>query len=224
MISQESKEKRRAYLKSYGLAHREERRAYDNAYYTTHYAADKRSPEEKIIRAARDKIFYSEHREELQARARANYAAHREEYRASAKRYNDAHKEKNRARAKAWRDAHLEHCRALQKVSYIAHREENRAKGKLYYASRKEHYQARGLKRRYGLNPATLNAMIDGQGGLCAICRKPGWGNKRPHVDHDHATGKIRGALCQACNSVLGYARDDAQILRRAADYLDVNA
>jgi hypothetical protein len=42
----------------------------------------------------------------------------------------------------------------------------------------------------------------------------------RPHLDHDHATGASRGALCLHCNAMLGYARDDGDVLRSAIAYL----
>ena len=35
----------------------------------------------------------------------------------------------------------------------------------------------------------------------CLICEKPSWRLVR---DHDHKTGKIRGLLCERCNSYLG--------------------
>ena len=43
----------------------------------------------------------------------------------------------------------------------------------------------------------------------------------RLHVDHDHVTGKVRGPLCHRCNGILGWARDDAQLLRNLAEYLE---
>lgn len=63
----------------------------------------------------------------------------------------------------------------------------------------------------------------------CAICRTPfddqvGNGERKidPRcVDHDHDTGVIRGVLCPRCNLVLGHAKDDPNILRSAADYLE---
>lgn len=73
----------------------------------------------------------------------------------------------------------------------------------------------------YGIKPEEFSALLDRQGGLCAICRadeaggKGGW-----HVDHDHATGKIRGLLCQNCNLMLGNAKDDPARLQAAITYL----
>ena len=55
------------------------------------------------------------------------------------------------------------------------------------------------------------------QGGLCAICRQA----PAVHVDHDHATGTVRGLLCFPCNAAIGHLRDDPQIMRRAAAYLE---
>lgn len=69
----------------------------------------------------------------------------------------------------------------------------------------------RHLKRNFGLSIADFDRMLEKQGGVCAICgRKPPFGRiKNLAVDHDHKTGKIRGLLCNKCNSFLGYVRDD---------------
>lgn len=54
-----------------------------------------------------------------------------------------------------------------------------------------------GLKTRYGLTPAEVDAIREEQGGACAICRGQ---MARECIDHDHATGKVRGLLCHPCN------------------------
>lgn len=59
--------------------------------------------------------------------------------------------------------------------------------------------------------------MRDAQGGLCAICLTA----SAEHVDHHHATGAVRGMLCFSCNAALGHFRDEPEVLRRAADYLE---
>jgi hypothetical protein len=70
--------------------------------------------------------------------------------------------------------------------------------------------------RRYGISGEAFDALVRSQGGVCAICRRP-----EPNcVDHHHATGRIRGILCAACNAGLGLLREDETILRAAADYL----
>jgi hypothetical protein len=70
--------------------------------------------------------------------------------------------------------------------------------------------------RRYGIGAAEVDAMIEAQGGLCAICRE----RKPEHVDHDHETGKNRGITCSCCNQGLGNFRDRIDLLELAADYL----
>jgi len=49
----------------------------------------------------------------------------------------------------------------------------------------------------------------------CVIC-----GLKAEVVDHDHKTGRIRGALCHRCNMGLGHFKDDPELLEFAAMYL----
>lgn len=79
------------------------------------------------------------------------------------------------------------------------------------------------LQRRYGITAERYGEMLAAQGGRCAICGSsdPGAGRSRLHVDHDHATGEVRGLTCNRCNLILGKAQDDAGLLREAANYLD---
>jgi len=72
------------------------------------------------------------------------------------------------------------------------------------------------LKRRYGIGAADVDAMVERQGGLCAICRE----GKAEHVDHDHVTGLVRGILCFNCNGGLGQFKDSMQRLAQASAYL----
>ncbi len=73
------------------------------------------------------------------------------------------------------------------------------------------------LKRKYGLTEAEWQELFERQGRRCAIC---GEGGTRWSVDHDHATGRIRGILCRACNTGIGLFRDDPARLLSAIRYL----
>ena len=57
---------------------------------------------------------------------------------------------------------------------------------------------------------------------VCEVCGEPS--NKTLHIDHDHATGAVRGVLCEGCNHALGNAKDNPALLRSLADYLEARA
>ena len=73
--------------------------------------------------------------------------------------------------------------------------------------------------KRVGLSEDRYFEMLDDQGWVCAICGGELVG-RLAHLDHDHATGKARGVLCQKCNLMLGNARDNIEILNKAINYL----
>ena len=81
------------------------------------------------------------------------------------------------------------------------------------------------LQQTYGLSLAEYAVLLKTQDGKCAICGvTPGERDKRLCVDHDHKTGEIRGLLCNGCNWSLGGFRDSADLLRRAAIYLETHS
>lgn len=74
--------------------------------------------------------------------------------------------------------------------------------------------------RTYGLGKGEYKTLLEAQGGRCAICL--GKRSYRLPVDHSHKTDLLRGLLCNMCNGrLLPAARDNPDILRAAADYLE---
>lgn len=63
------------------------------------------------------------------------------------------------------------------------------------------------LNTRYRIKEAKVAAMVQEQGGVCAICGKE---MKRPCIDHCHTTLVVRGVLCHRCNVGLHYVEDAA--------------
>lgn len=79
----------------------------------------------------------------------------------------------------------------------------------------------RSIKVTYGITLAQYVALFHQQGGVCSLCQKMDTESGKPlFVDHDHATGKVRGLLCSTCNFGLGYFKDDVSMLERAIEYL----
>lgn len=77
------------------------------------------------------------------------------------------------------------------------------------------------LKRRYKITKRVYDAILVGQSYKCAICEG--------HVDdvgdlvmeHDNLTGVLRSAACQSCNKLLGFSKENVEVLRRAIRYLE---
>ncbi|HWC36647.1 MAG TPA: endonuclease VII domain-containing protein [Mycobacteriales bacterium] len=82
---------------------------------------------------------------------------------------------------------------------------------RLYGGGREYH-----LRARYGIGQVDYDRMLAAQNSLCAGCHKV----PPAHVDHDHATGEVRGLLCFNCNQALGNLRDDLQIMDSLGAYL----
>ncbi len=83
------------------------------------------------------------------------------------------------------------------------------------------------LKNAYGLSMEDFALLVQRQNGGCAICGSkpiPDTPKTRLVVDHCHRTGKIRGILCDLCNTAIGKLQDDPHLLRAAADYLMDNS
>lgn len=77
-------------------------------------------------------------------------------------------------------------------------------------------HAANKFKRLYNLTIEEVACMIENQKGLCKICAAI---LSRPNVDHCHVTGRIRGILCSACNTGLGFIEKE-NWLEKAQGYL----
>lgn len=93
------------------------------------------------------------------------------------------------------------------------------------------HLRKHRLKKLYGLTPEQYEALWNRQGGRCANrgCSyvAPSVQPRFPlalDVDHDHASGKVRGLLCRHCNQALSRVREQRAVLAGLIRYLDRNA
>jgi hypothetical protein len=80
---------------------------------------------------------------------------------------------------------------------------------------------ARRIYRSYGISAEQYYDTLKEQGGVCAICGGVNGNGKRLHVDHNHATGQIRGLLCNKCNNAVGLLDEDPLKAQRLILYLE---
>ena len=83
------------------------------------------------------------------------------------------------------------------------------------------------FKNKSGITRTEADQLALDQGGVCKICGLAPKGKRhhaRLHVDHCHATGKIRGMLCHSCNTAIGLFKENPNALRAALEYLTPTA
>lgn len=104
-------------------------------------------------------------------------------------------------------------------------RAQDQAAVRRYHAAHPEkaaYYRRRRTLQGYALTPAEFEEQRISQGFCCALCEVPERQSRygKLHVDHDHASGNVRGLLCDHCNIGLGHFRDDPAVLAKARNYL----
>lgn len=66
--------------------------------------------------------------------------------------------------------------------------------------------------------------LYEAQESRCAICNShESEQKKKLSLDHCHTTLKVRGFLCDNCNTALGKFKDDVNLLTKAINYLDIH-
>jgi hypothetical protein len=77
------------------------------------------------------------------------------------------------------------------------------------------------LLRLYGITLDRKKEMFNHQNGRCDICNVVLSSIFAAHVDHCHASGKVRGLLCNKCNVGLGAFNDSISNFLEAARYIE---
>ena len=115
-----------------------------------------------------------------------------------------------------------EEIKEYQASYRAAHRDKARKYAKEYYRGNPEKFNGIGgwgrhLRHWYGITLEQWNNKLVQQAGECAICGDQMY---KPHVDHDHETGRARGLLCNECNHLVGDAKERPEVLLSAIQYL----
>jgi len=134
-----------------------------------------------------------------------------------------------RCRNKAW----CKSCRRLRQIKRIeawrlANKERSKIARLLWVKNNPERVAYIKIKSKYKITKEDFNDMLNGQNGRCSVCNCLFDDIKKPNVDHDHSCcpgqqtcgNCVRALLCSLCNTLLGKALDDPDILDKAANYL----
>jgi hypothetical protein len=169
----------------------------------------------KVREAKRDKA-------ENCARARRYYHENSEMIAQKAAEQRKINPEKGRRYARQWYAMNTELAKSNARARYHANKEQVA----IAFAARyKSKYKAAYRERNTGWSAEMFDRAWEAQKGNCAICNSPmrNFGQFRDSVsaDHCHKTDKPRGLLCQDCNVALGRFKDDPELLRKAATYVE---
>lgn len=140
--------------------------------------------------------------------------------RAGANSYHSACKLCEREMAKDWYERNKE--KATAKVKKW--REQNTEAVKRYRADNRQKNHRQEISRKYGVDLEWFDKQIAKQSNSCFCCkRKFEWTDKQntPHVDHCHKSKKVRGILCNRCNTVLGLCFDNKELFKNLIGYLE---
>ena len=112
-----------------------------------------------------------------------------------------------------------------EKEYFKQYRIKNKERIKKYRDSNKKKQKEYDLKKKYGITQEQYNELYNKQNGCCIVCKKPQSELKKILcIDHNHKTGKVRGLLCDNCNSGIGLLKEDINILTNAINYLKDNS
>lgn len=73
------------------------------------------------------------------------------------------------------------------------------------------------IRQKHNLTKEDYEKLLKKQNYKCAICQE----YEKLVVDHCHTNLKVRGLLCQKCNSGLGMFKDNLESLKNAIKYLN---
>lgn len=86
-------------------------------------------------------------------------------------------------------------------------------------ARNKVHQWRSYLKIKYNLTEEMYKTLLKTQDFRCKICDSRFTDSLKPKIDHCHKTGKVRGVLCNTCNTGLGHIEREG-FLDKAIMYL----
>lgn len=112
-----------------------------------------------------------------------------------------------------WKDPEASKKRRADYIKFLKETDPN----KLFISNRNSK-----LKKAYGIDVSQYQKMLESQCFKCAVCNKEHIEaeKKRLVVDHCHTTNKIRGLLCNNCNTALGLLQENLDTINNLKNYI----
>lgn len=142
------------------------------------------------------------------------------------KKWKAENKDRVRASQKAWRQKNAQHLKEYEKNRHdraVAFGLPHAKRSINQYWSDPEKARNRQYAYKYGMTAEQIEAFD--KTTKCSLCkaevphRQKGKRHSL-HIDHDHKTGRVRGFLCNRCNTGLGKLGDTEEGLLRALEYI----
>tara|TARA_B110000977_G_scaffold15929_1_gene19447 strand:+ start:156 stop:485 length:330 start_codon:yes stop_codon:yes gene_type:complete len=84
----------------------------------------------------------------------------------------------------------------------------------------KQSWRKYSLRVRYNITTEQYDTILKQQNNCCDVCGEHESKFKNSLcVDHNHSTGKIRGLLCNNCNSAFGKLKENTNIMYNLINY-----
>jgi len=124
----------------------------------------------------------------------------------------------------------METRKEYQQKWNIENKERIKELKKVYYENNKKAQRERDLLSRYNISIKDYDLMRENQKYKCKCCGVseqellelyPASHHKILCVDHCHSTQKVRGLLCNKCNTLIGFLETRNQHLEKALNYIN---
>lgn len=125
----------------------------------------------------------------------------------------------NTNRAVAYKEKYPERVKETNKVWRANNKDVKAEYNRRYNLQNQEAIKNNRYIYKYNITLEEFRCMVAQQGGRCRVCDEQE--GESLHIDHNHATGEIRGLLCKSCNMALGLFNDDAKSLQGAINYIN---
>lgn len=120
---------------------------------------------------------------------------------------------KNKERVRILQKSYYQRLRDKYIIASTNWRRKNKSKADFQQYSRV-------LIREFGITREVFDNIVKLQQGMCELCGIQFQKDDRIDFDHCHKTNKPGGLVHKKCNSLIGLAQDDIELLYKAIDYL----